>query len=195
MKPSDTETRGLGETGNKPSSPRLRVSASPRQILSAIKIIAALLLLLSFFLPMSSCSYNVPLEWGVDGSPADAGTVTTETRTTIMYAREYIEPGEIGAWLNLLAFTWAFPLLGLQWRFTPGRYSWLFSGSGVLLAVFSAAVIYAWADIGRPLIGAYVGGVAAVALFVLYLIELGQVLKKRNENAARSIREKPETGF
>ena len=144
-----------------------------------IKILAACMLLLSFFLPMSSCSYTVPIELGVEEGASDTGRVPTETKTAIMYAREYVDLDEIGGWLNILAFTWPFPLLLLQWRFSGRKYSYLLTGSGILLAVFSAAVVYTWADIGKPLIGAYVGGGAAIALFVLYVTELVQFFRKR----------------
>jgi hypothetical protein len=144
------------------------------------KFAAACLLLLSFFLPMSSCSYDVPLELGLEGPPADAVKISTETRTTILYPREYVEPGEIGAWLNLLAFTWPFLLFFPQWKFSGRRYSLLFTWAGLLLSVFSAFAIYAWADIGKPLLGAYTGGGAAVALFMLYLTELVQIFWKKS---------------
>ena len=137
-----------------------------------IKIVAACILLLSFFLPMSSCSYTVPID-------KDAGDPGTETRTSIMYAREYTDLNEIGAFLNILAFTWPILLIGLQWRFSGKKYSYLFTGSGVLLAVFSTMVVYTWADIGTPLIGAYMGGGAALALFVLYLVEFIQIFRTR----------------
>ena len=136
------------------------------------KIVAACLLLLSFFLPMSSCSYTVPID-------RDAADPNTETRTSIMYAREYVDLDEIGAWLNILAFFWPFPLLLLQWRFSGKKYSYLLTGSGVFLAAFSTAVVYAWADIGKPLIGAYVGGGAAIALFAVYTNELIQYFRMR----------------
>jgi hypothetical protein len=121
---------------------------------------------------MSSCSYTVPID-------KDAGDPGTETRTSIMYAREYIDLNEAGAWLNILAFTWPILLLGLQWRFSGRKYSYLFTGSGVLLSVFSAVVVYTWADIGTPLIGAWAGGGAAVALFTIYVIELKAFLRGR----------------
>ncbi|MDF1526025.1 MAG: hypothetical protein P1S59_07135 [bacterium] len=34
----------------------------------------------------------------------DAADPNTETRTSIMYAREYVDLDEIGGWLNILAF-------------------------------------------------------------------------------------------
>ena len=144
----------------------------------AIKLLATCLLLLSFFLPMSSCSYTVPID-------RDAADPNTETRTSIIYAREYVDLDEIGGWLNILAFFWPFPLLLLQWRFSGRKYSYLLTGSGVFLAAFSAAVVYTWADIGKPLIGAYVGGGAAVVLFGSYVGELVGYFRKRREDAAR----------
>jgi hypothetical protein len=44
--------------------------------------------------------------------------------------------------------------------------------------VFSAAAVYTWADIGKPLIGAYVGGGAAVLLLAVYSAELVRDFKK-----------------
>ena len=172
MKSLDPETRGLGDTGKDLLSTRRRVAASPRPEYLAFKILAACMLILAFFLPMSSCSYTVPID-------RDAGDPGTETRTSIMYAREYVDLDEIGGWLNILAFTWPFLLLLLQWRFSGKKYSWLLSGSGVLLAVFSVAAVYTWADIGKPLIGAYVGGGAAIALFAVYTTELILYFRKR----------------
>jgi hypothetical protein len=139
----------------------------------AIKLLAACLLLLSFFLPMSSCSYTVPID-------RDAADPNTETRTSIMYAREYVDLDEIGGWLNILAFFWPFPLLLLQWRFSGRKYSYLLTGSGVFLAAFSTAVVYTWADIGKPLIGAYMGGGAVLLLFGVYAAELVQFFRKRS---------------
>ena len=69
-------------------------------------------------------------------------------------------------------------LILLHWKFSGKKYSILFSGSGVFLSVFSAVVIYTWADLGKPLIGAYVGGSAAIALFAIYLSELIQYLRR-----------------
>ena len=172
MKPLDPETRGLGNTGKDLLSPRRRVAASPRPEYLAFKVLAACMLILAFFLPMSSCSYTVPIN-------KDAGDPGTETRTSIMYAREYVDLDEIGGWLNILAFTWPFLLLLLQWRFSGKKYSWLLSGSGVLLAVFSVTAVYTWADIGKPLIGAYVGGGGAIALFVIYMVEMIPYFIKR----------------
>ena len=145
----------------------------------AVKILAACALLLSFFLPMSSCSYTVPVELGVDEGASGTGKVPTETRISIMYAREYVDLDEIGGWLNILSFCWTIPLFVLQWRFSGKKYSYLLTGSGVFLAAFSAAVVYAWADIGKPLIGAYVGGGAALALFGSYIAELVRYFRKR----------------
>ena len=144
-----------------------------------IKILAGCLLLLSFFLPMSSCSYTVPIDVVPGETYPDGREIPTETRTVINYAREYMDLKETGGWLNILAFTWPILLIGLQWRFSGRKYSWLFTGSGVLLSVFSAVVVYTWADIGTPLIGAWVGGGAVLALFVLYLVELVQIFRNR----------------
>jgi hypothetical protein len=146
--------------------------------MNIIRIVASGILLLSFFLPMSSCSYTVPIELGIDEPPSDTTEIPTETRTTIIYASEYLDPDEIGAWLNLLAFTWPILFILLQWKFSGRKYSFLFSGSGVFLSIFSAVVIYTWADLGKPLIGAYVGGSAAIALFAIYLSELIQYLRR-----------------
>jgi len=148
---------------------------NPNQI---IKIVAACMLLVAFFLPMSSCSYTVPID-------RDVGDPGTETRITIMYAREYIDLDEIGGWLNILAFTWPLLLLFLQWRFAGSKYSYLLTGSGILLSVFSGIAVYTWADIGKPLIGAYVGGGAAILLFGTYVVELVRFFRKRSESAAR----------
>ena len=150
-----------------------------------IKLVGVGILLLSFFLPMSSCSYTVPIDLVINESDPASSDVPEETRTTIMYAREYVDLGEIGAWLNILAFTWPLLLILLHWRFAGRKYSWLIICSGVLLSVFSAGVVYAWADIGKPLIGAYVGGGAAVVLFAVYVGELVEYFKKRNEHAGR----------
>ena len=142
--------------------------------LQAIKILAACLLLISFFLPMSSCSYTVPIELGGEEGVSGAGNIPTETRTTIMYPREYVDLDEIGSWLNILAFTWPFLLFLLQWRCSGRRYSVLLTWSGLFLSVLSVAAVFTWADIGKPLIGAYVGGGAALALLGSYTTELIQ---------------------
>jgi hypothetical protein len=130
-----------------------------------IKIIAAVLLLLAFFLPMSSCSYNVTID-------SDGAETRTEKRVVINYAREYVDLGEVGAWLNILAFTWPFPLLFLQWRYRGRKYSVLLTWTGLFLSLMSAVAVYTWADIGTPLIGAYVGGGATLLLFGSYAAEL-----------------------
>ena len=137
-----------------------------------IKILASALLILSFFLPISSCSYTVPIN-------EDASTPGVETRTTIMYAREYLELGEYGAWLNLMAFTWPVILLPLQWKFAKRNYSWVLAVAGIPLSVLSCTAIYTWADIGKPLIGAYVGGGAAIALFIMYASESAGYIRGR----------------
>jgi hypothetical protein len=151
-----------------------------KNYLQAIKILAACLLLLSFFLPMSSCSYSVPIELGVDERAPGPGNVHTETRTTIIYAREFTDPEDIGTWLNMLAFIWPLLLIFLQWKFSGRQASSLIPWAGVLLAVFSAVVIYTWADFGKPLIGAYVGGSAVLALFAMYTAELIYRFRERS---------------
>jgi hypothetical protein len=143
-----------------------------------IKIAAACLLLFSFFLPMSSCSYTVPIDVVPGDTYPDGREIPTETRTVINYAREYLDLNETGGWLNILAFTWPILLIGLQWRFSGGKYSFLFTFAGVLLSVLSAAAVYTWADIGVPMIGAYVGGGAAGVLLMVYLVELFQYIRK-----------------
>jgi hypothetical protein len=145
--------------------------------LKKFKFTAAFLLLVSFFLPMSSCSYTVPLEPGVNESGPVSGKSATERRTVIMYAREYIDFREPGSWLNLLSFTWPLLVITLQFRYNGKRALLLLPSTGMLLSVLSAAVIYAWADVGKPLIGAYVGWCAALALFVIYLAELAAGVK------------------
>jgi len=195
LKPSDTETRGHGDTGKELFSPRRRVSASSRPVYPVIKIVAACLLLISFFLPMSSCSYTVPIDVVPGETYSDGSKIPTETRTVINYAREYLDMSEIGAWLNILAFIWPILLIGVQWRFSGRKYSYLLTGSGILLSVFSAVVVYTWADIGTPLIGAYVGGGAVVVLFVSYVWELIHFFRqgesaRRTQHAERSTQEK-----
>jgi hypothetical protein len=150
-----------------------------KNYLQVIKIAAASLLLISFFLPMSSCSYTVPIDVDPNETLSDGSKIPTETRTTIMYAREYNDLKEIGAWLNILAFTWPILLIGLQWRYSGSKHSYLFQGLGVLLSIFSAVAVYTWADIGKPLIGAYVGGGSAVLLFALYVGELIHFFRER----------------
>jgi hypothetical protein len=140
--------------------------------LPAIKIVASLLLILSFFLPMSSCSYTVPIDADTPGS-------AMETRIVINYAREYVDLTEVGGWLNILAFFWPFPLFLLQWRYGTRKHSWLLAVAGTLLSILSAVAVYTWADIGTPLVGAWVGGGAAVALFTIYVIELTAFLRGR----------------
>ena len=141
----------------------------------AIKIAAAVLLLLAFFLPMSSCSYTV----NIDSGSTEA---RTEKRVVINYASEYVDLGEGGAWLNILAFTWPFPLLFLQWRYNGRKYSVLLIWTGLLLSVVSAVVVYAWADIGTPLVGAYAGGGAALTLFAAHAAELARYFRKRRQD-------------
>ena len=153
-----------------------------KNYLQIIKTVAACLLLLSFFLPMSSCSYTVPIDVEPGETYPDGSKIPTETRTVINYAREYVDLKEVGGWLNILAFTWPIPLIGLQWRFSGRKYSYLLTGSGVLLSVFSAAVVYTWADIGTPMVGAWVGGGGAVALIAIYFVELVQVRRERAHN-------------
>lgn len=138
-------------------------------------------MLFSFFLPMTSCSYTVPLEMNVEEAAPGSAGVTTETRTTIIYAREFVDPGEVGAWLNMLSFTWPFFLIFLQWKSSGKRIFLLLSWTGVLLSVLSAVVIYSWADIGEPLIGAYVGGGAVLLLFTVYVLELVQQIRGASE--------------
>ena len=150
-----------------------------------IKFFASALLLISFFLPMSSCSYTVPIN-------EDASVPGVETRTTIMYAREYLEFDEYGAWLNLLAFTWPVLLLPLQWQFRGRKYAWLLTGGGIPLSILSCAAVYTWADIGKPLVGAYVGGGAAIALFILYAAELTEYIRGRWSGKAKGERGKDE---
>jgi len=153
-----------------------------RRYRQIIRIVAAVALLLSFFLPMSSCSYTVPIDVDPGETLPDGSKIHTETRTVINYAREYLDLDEIGAWLNMLAFFWPIGLLLLQRRFSGKKYPFLFSGSGVLLSVFSMAVIYTWADLGKPLVGAYLGGSAALVLFAVYTVELVQYFRKETTN-------------
>ena len=150
-----------------------------KNYLQKIKIVAACLLLLSFFLPMSSCSYTVPMDLDANEAAVDETSPARETRYVYNYPREYLDLHEVGGWLNILSFFWPVPILLLQWKYSGRRYSVLLSWSGLLLSVLSAAAVYTWADIGKPMIGAYIGGGAAVALFVLYLVELVQVFRKR----------------
>ena len=142
-----------------------------------LKYLAAFVLLVSFFLPMSSCSYTVPLELGTDGTPPGAKKVKTETRTVTIYAMEYIDPHEPGSWLNLFSFLWPILVIALQYKLRGKRARILLASSGAILSAVSAAVIYVWADIGKPLIGAYVGWCAALGLFVIYLSELVEGIK------------------
>jgi hypothetical protein len=143
-----------------------------------MKYAAAGMLLLSFFLPMSSCSYTVPLDLSVKDAPSGAAERPSETRAVVNYARKYVDFSEAGAWLNLLAFTWPIPVLFLQWRYQKRKYSFLLSGSGVLLSCLSMVVIYTWADLGRPLVGAYAGGSASLVLLVVYGVELMRFFRK-----------------
>ncbi len=88
-------------------------------------------------------------------------------------ASEYLELGEVGSWINLLAFTWPFFLVGLQLKYRGGPAKILFPSVGVLFSLMSAAVIGAWAvGVGKPLIGAWAGWLASAALFVVFLAEL-----------------------
>ena len=140
--------------------------------LQLIKLFAATLLLLSFFLPMSSCSYTVPIN-------EDATVPGAETRTMINYPMQYVELNEVGSWLNILAFFWPLPLILLQWRSQGRKYSPVLIWFGLFLSVMSVAAVYTWADIGTPMVGAWVGGGAAIALFIVYLTELVEFFRGR----------------
>lgn len=150
-----------------------------------LKYLAALALLVSFFLPMSSCSYTVPLEMGGEGAVPESGGPRTETRTVTMYAREFIDFREPGSWFNVLSFLWPMFVIPLQLRFRGPRARILLPTTGASFAVVSAVVIYLWADVGKPLIGAYVGGCAAAGLLVAYLMELVEAFRKGKDSKRR----------
>ena len=143
-----------------------------KRFLQKCKITAAALLLVSYFLPISSCSYTVPLDLGAAEQGAGPEQTAVEEKRVIFYPRAYLDPKEPASWLNFLGFTWPIFLLVLQWKSRGRRASWLLPSAGVLLSLLSAAVIYAWAGAGKPLIGAWVGWCASATLFAGFLAEL-----------------------
>ena len=148
-----------------------------RKPLPFIKAAAACLLMISFFLPISSCSYTVPLELGMEGKGPGNGGGPAEERTVVFSPREYTDLSEAGSWLNLLGFFWPLLVLGFQAGFRGRRSRLLLPSAGVALSILTGAVVYTWASVGKPLIGAYLGAGAALVLLGVYLSELGREIK------------------
>ena len=143
-----------------------------------IKIAAAALLLVAFFSPISSCTYTVPLDPGAQGNGAAPDGARVEEKAVTFRASEYLHLKEAASWLNLLAFTWPFLLVGLQLKWSGPRAAIILPSAGVLLSLMSAAVVTAWAGAGKPLIGAWAGWLASASLLAVFLVELAGGMKK-----------------
>lgn len=128
----------------------------------ALKIIGAVLLLLSMTLPMSSCTTSKENVGEQVSSTTDLNSADSETQ--YHYIIDNIDAADPSTWITLLVFVWPVLMLGLlQWKKT-GRMSLLLRGLELLLIIGSLIWIEFIATFltDRREIGAYLAHTAIV---------------------------------
>ncbi|MCP4288315.1 MAG: hypothetical protein GY792_28460 [Gammaproteobacteria bacterium] len=139
--------------------------------IKAIKMVGALLLLLSITLPMSKCSYHVDSS-GNRYPRGDKIPGNAIEKWEKNYAFDEFEPLDPGSWTIVLVFTWPVLALGsLQWR-PHGRVSWITRGLEPLLLAGSVYIVNFISTffVERRDIGAYVAfiGLGIYAIGVIW---------------------------
>ena len=142
-----------------------------------LKVIAGVLLLVSFFLPMSGCTYTTP----VFKDPDSADVVVTGVRTNIHYANDGLSLASPTDWSITIPFIWPFIMVGIQMKWSGRKMSWLAPLAGVVMAGLSGSVIYFFVSMGEPLIGAWLGAGAVALLLAIHMAELYRRFVRRGE--------------
>jgi hypothetical protein len=155
-------------------------------LLFIIKAVAAVLLLTSFFMPLSSCRYELAKDAFVR-NPAgerEKPVLVKRKEPDVSYAYELLDIDDYEAWLIVLAFTWPIPLL-LYERFgrrSSVRRSLIFLG--LLLCIGSGYMVWAITFAEDLLYGAYVAFAALVCFFAASLLEAYFIIRGYSRRAA-----------
>lgn len=130
------------------------------------KRIAAITLVISFFLPLSQCSVTPPPE-----------KEHQEVKSEVVYAYSAYEWPSLGSFATLAAFVW--PL----WFAFKGNKSpkMLVSGLELLLCTGTGFMLVALTYVGSWLFGAYI---AVLAICTYFLATVSQILMQLRSNAA-----------
>ena len=132
----------------------------------ALKIIGAVLLLLSMTLPMSSCTKSK--EQVAEQVSSTTQSYSANSETKYHYIIDNIDAADPATWITLLAFVWPVLMLGLlHWKKT-GRISLVLRGLELLLIIGSLIWIEFIATFltDRREIGAYLAHTAIVTYAV-----------------------------
>ncbi len=151
------------------------------KLANALKVIGAVLLLLSITLPMSSCTETKePVSEQV--SPA-AQINSQDSEVKYHYITDNIDLKDPGIWVTFFAFVWPILILGLlQWKKT-GRAALIFRGIEILLIISSLI----WIDFiatfltDRREVGAYLAYLA-LAIYAVGAIRCDVLLYRNRKN-------------
>ena len=141
------------------------------------KLIATILLLASFFMPLSSCGVKLagPLELGTEEQPRLR--LVERDEPVVSYAYELFQIDDYESWLFPLAFVWPIPLLLYQ-RFGRPKVKGVLTFLGLLLCVGSVFMLVIVVFFEEPLYGVYVALVAIVSYFLASIVEAYLIVRQ-----------------
>lgn len=143
------------------------------RFLRILKRVAAVLILISFFLPLSRCTRATE-------HADDAGKVATSTVEHTDYSAMSIVEPELGGVIILFLFVWPlFLQLVLASRFQHFERSYLVLVGEIILLTATCMVAFQLASMGEIRYGAIVFAVAAVVYGSTTLFGLGRRLWKQ----------------
>lgn len=152
-----------------------------RFAMKTIKRIAAIVILVSFFLPLTQCqNFMVPVS-ELPPEQLEVAKEATNSEYQINMAKSF-EVRNLGSWLLLLAFLWPLLLTLLQEKTKNNVLKALV----IIAPIFCAITIYYIGQIlilGRPLYGGYIWFSAMGAFTVICVIEVIQLIRSKSNNA------------
>jgi len=155
------------------------------KLAQTLKVIGAVLLLLSMTLPMSSCTETKEASSEQVTSAPQSNSPDSEKE--YHYIVDNIDPKDPATWITFLAFVWPVIMLGmLQWK-KSGRMALIFRGLELLLIIGSLI----WIDFiatfltDRREIGAYLA-YAALGIYAIGAIRCDILLYRNWKNQTDS---------
>ena len=161
-----------------------------------IKILSGILLLATFFMPVASCTRQVPhpslkqlheqqitnelekLEKKLTRSESHKEDqnktldIVRVGKTELYYPYKSFDAKKVDSWKELLGFIWPLPIFVLQVLLRNRARVLILSFVGLGFCFWSALVIFGINMFKELLLGGYLANIAITCLFLVYLVEV-----------------------
>lgn len=165
------------------------VTVKKMNTIKKIKRVAAIVLFVTFFLPLSQCQkshYKIVPQTSAETGETIASRVeevplAADTAPEYSYniAAEMFEPADVFSWLVLLAFTW--PLLFWAWQIRDkrSRTGFIMNALEPLACIGSGYITWNLSFLGDILIWGYLSMASVLTYFLSSCYELSFSIKAR----------------